>query len=198
MLFSEAEKAILISFRDAIEADALDDVCRILEHNPEVLTINTPLGPWLLMAVRDCGADVVNALLQHDLDPNIQHQESRGNALHAAAAVGKLDNVKLLHKAGAILDTTETSANPLFAAVHGRNVEVAQYLLDAGIDSTIKYETRRTLKISALDFAWEMGARDIARAIALHQTGGDEAAAQVLLDEAHRIALENTEEPVAE
>ena len=106
-----------------------------------------------------------------------------------------MENVKILHEAGAILDTSETSANPLFAAVHGSSVEVAQYLLDAGIDSTIKYKTRRPLEISALDFAWEMGRRDIARAIAAHQTGGNPSRMQHLLDEADRIAHENTEDP---
>lgn len=180
-------------FKKAIRDSDLDSLEQIHISHPEIVRELPVIGPWLNLAGKKSSTKIVAALLNFGADPNLKDEDSQRNSIASAASNGRLDNVKLLHTAGAILDTSETTANPLFASVHGSSVEVAQYLLDAGIDSTIKYKTRRPLEISALDFAWEMGRRDIARAIAAHQTNGDPARMQQLLDEADRIAHENTE-----
>ncbi len=127
-----------------------------------------------------------------------------GTALSAAAQQGNLEIVTLLHEAGAALDTSTMAANPLIGAIQAyvppksreKCLDVALYLIDAGIDTTPSYITNRPIpEINALQFAVEMGARHIARAIGLHQTGGDTAATEALIAEADKMAGINTEPP---
>ena len=190
----EAGKRLVAGIQDG---DA-SEVHAALNAWPTLVNETYGNTPWLFRAAKLPSTEVINVLLDAGADVNARALSMQLNALHSAASKGHLDNVKLLHEKGATLDTDDLDRNPLVAAVHGGNVEVAQYLLDAGIDSTVTYKTRRPLPISALDFAWEMGAHDIARAIALHEANGDPQAAKARLEEAHRIALENTEEPVQE
>ena len=192
--FAEA----LLRLRDALSSDDIASISDFAENCPSFLTTPVTLWPNLYEAVQKDSPNMVAALLGVGADPNTSHRTR--SVLASAAANANLQIVMLLHEAGAELDTSHIDANPLFATVlsyvkpenRERCLDVAQYLLDAGIDSTVTYKTSRPLPMCAIDFAWMYGARHIARATALHQTGGDETATEALLAEADRKAEINT------
>ena len=193
------------AFLEALENGDLSELRAIFERAPSI--IHDPyafLGPWICLAARNESVAVVKWLLASGADLNHSKESTGATPLSAAATKGNLEIVTLLHEAGAALDTSTMAANPLIGAIQAyvppksreKCLDVALYLIDAGIDTTPSYITNRPIpEINALQFAVEMGARHIARAIGLHQTSGDAAATEALIAEADKMAGINTEPP---
>jgi len=178
---------------NSIETGDVETLTKLAKDVPELLKLPGPTSPLLYGAARIGKPLVIKALIELGVDPNAKHHSFGANALNAAASVGDMETVTLLYEAGAAMDLSTMNTNPLIASVHGRNVEVAKYLIEAGIDTNVQYETDRPIpKIDALYFAIEMGARDIAKAIALSQSNGEELAAQRLIKTADQMAAANT------
>ncbi len=128
-----------------------------------------------------------------------------GNALSQAASKGRFNIAKYLLDKGALIDTSSSIRNPLFAAISGsmhinaafppptgEAPQITRLLLEHGIDSTVRYDSDTMKNMDAVAFAMMMGARELARMIALWNANGDEQAAQVAMDQGLFIAHQNT------
>lgn len=170
------EKHIFVSKRvfKAFDTRNVGALRALMEQYPEQLQLETHInaGNWMHVAVSEGWIEGVRAL--QDLGISIDSQDRDGcSPLDVAACKGNVKLVKYFLDAGSKLDTSDQVRNPLFAAVIGRSSEVAQLLLDAGIDATVRYKGQaRTL--DAIGFAYYMGADEVAETIAHHLSCKDE------------------------
>ena len=185
----------------AIDARDVAAIRRLHAADPSIVDSATPVGPAIEVAAGAPAPEILELLLELGADPNVKRKRTGGTALASAASHGLLENIEVLIRHGTILDTSTPHANALWASAHAyvrresreASLPVARRLLEAGIDSTPRYDTGRIIgRIGAIDFAWENGAHHIARAIAEHQTPGDPAAVEARLAEADRTARINT------
>ena len=65
--------------------------------------------------------------------------------LSHTASEGEIGIVEYLFNKGAILDVGDPNRNPLFSAIYGGHLDVVKYLVQNGIDITVKY-TGDTMK----------------------------------------------------
>ena len=195
------DKELAWNFMDAVEAGDFDAVRALHSKTPSIVNAATVMGPVIYVAAGKPSADMLRMLLELGAEPNVRRRNTRRTPISSAASKGFLENGEMLFYAGAVLDTSDMAANPLIGAIHAyvpratreTCLDVAEYLLDAGIDSSVRYRTTRIIGwIAALDFAWEMGARHIARAIAERELDGDEDAIETRLAQADRTARINT------
>ena len=188
--------------KDAVRAGDVEAVRRIAAEHPEAVGwTGGILGTLLHLAAKKPNPAMLEALLDLGVD---RHHKAKGdgkNALAQAASAGHVDNVRLLHEAGVEMDTANQTADPLWGACHAYvrpdsrpgSGPVAQYLLDAGIPVVRHPTTLRTGALDAVEFAMMMGARHISRAVAMRETGGEEARVEALLAAAHATAMINTD-----
>jgi len=118
----------------AVTNDHLAAAQELLAHGAK---LNDPDFPVLLFAVRKGSQRMVNFLLAHGIDVNLQDKEYGRAPLHEAALDGKLDMVRLLVRAGARVNIADTEGmTPLHHAVLGENptaaLPVISYLLAHG------------------------------------------------------------------
>jgi hypothetical protein len=75
--------------------------------------------------------------------------------------------VEFLIASGAVIDTSDSVRNPLFAAIVGgisdSHTAVAKLLIDSGIDTRVKYNSETMKDMDALAFAKEWGRSNIVR-----------------------------------
>lgn len=188
------QSGFLFSVADAIDARDVSELGRLLRENPEQLSVYTPFagGTWLHYACMESTLDIVKVLLQLGFDLNAGDQWHGATPITRAAASGKADIVKHLLECGATLDVSTSARNALFSAILGHSPEAAALLLKHGIDSTVRYNNETWKEMDAVAFAMLQGEREIARLIALHNSAGDESAADAALADGLGIADANT------
>lgn len=190
---------------DAIDNGDCETIRALITEHPEQKDFYTPFGgaTWLGYAAAHGTLDAVKTLIDLGLDVNNGGKYDEGKSISNAADNGRPDVVAYLLSQGAVLDTSLSVRNPLFAAIIGgtpkddRSPEVVKLLLEAGIDSKVRYNSKTMKNMDALAFARMWGNMECARMIALWNANGDEALAKEALVEAERIAYANTE-PVSE
>ncbi|MEC3543037.1 ankyrin repeat domain-containing protein, partial [Bacillus thuringiensis] len=84
------------------------------------------------------------------------------SALNLAAGSGYLDIVKHLVKAGAELDVSLAKRNPLFGAIYAGHKNVVEFLVEKGIDISIRYTGENIKNMNAYEYAIEFGQTEIA------------------------------------
>jgi len=177
----------------AIRNKDLESVKRLFSEHPEYLDAYTPFagGTWLHVAASDGNVPIVAHLL--DLGMNIDEGDMRdGRSPLVNAAHENYEIAEYLLDRGAAMDVSLSVRNPLFAAIVGRSAKIAKLLVDRGIDTRVRYNSTTMKDMDAVAFAMMHGTRDIARLVALHNSGGDEAAAEEAMAEGLRVAHENT------
>lgn len=199
------EKSLTVQVREAIKGGDCETIRRLIAQHPEEKDSYGCLfsQTWLGYAAAHGSLDTVRTLLDLGFDVNKGDRYDEGKPISDAAREGRPDVVAYLLSQGAVLDTSLSVRNPLFAAISGgtpkadRSPEVVKLLLEAGIDSKVRYNSKTMKNMDALAFARMWGKMECARMIALWNANGDEALAKEALVEAERIAYANTE-PVSE
>lgn len=190
---------------DAIDNGDCEAIRALITEHPEQKDFFTPFGSatWLGYAAGYGSLGTVELLIDLGFDVNKGDKYDERKPISNAASKGRSDIVAYLLSQGAVLDTSLSVRNPLFAAISGgtpkadRSPEVVKLLLEAGIDSKVRYNSKTMKNMDALAFARMWGKMECARMIALWNANGDEALAKEALVEAERIAYANTE-PVSE
>lgn len=73
-----------------------------------------------------------------------------------------MDIVKYLVRAGAELDVSLAKRNPLFGAIYGGHKNVVEFLVEKGIDISIRYTGENIKNMNAYEYAIEFGQTEIA------------------------------------
>ena len=102
----------------------------------------------LVAAVKACNSAVVSRLLALGADANARNElDDRDSALHYACLEGDLPIVRILLAEGAEVNAqNQQKMTPLIYALQAGHVEVAQLLLSAGADPTLRDRTGKTAK----------------------------------------------------
>ena len=93
---------------------------------------------------------VVKYLLERGSQPNWEGEPNQWTPVSLAARYGHLEILKMLHRRGGDINkVTHKGWSPLMLAARGNKPETVQYLLENGVDTTLKNTYKRT----ALDIA---------------------------------------------
>lgn len=175
----------------AIRDGRLSETKDLLRRFPEMKNLDVPgFGNWLIYSSAHGTADIVKYLIGEGFPVNARDKRSEQNALSTASSYGRADIVDILLNNDALLEIDSSTINPLFSSIIGRSIEVANKILSAGIDTKVQYTFGRDVKaeFDAVAFAMMQGEREIAHAVALKNSGGDEADAQIAMQEGLRLA----------
>jgi ankyrin repeat protein len=148
--------------RTAIKQGNLGRVKALVGNDKASLEVMTVFGTWLHVAAAHRQFEIVKYLVSIGADVNRRGGILGGGPLNEAASNGELEIVKFLHSAGASLDVTDPRWNPLFGAIQGGYTKVAKYLIDAGIDTSVRYSGENKKDMDAMALAKEWGRADIA------------------------------------
>ncbi|MGR5195350.1 ankyrin repeat domain-containing protein [Vibrio rotiferianus] len=152
----------------AIKSGDLGEVEKILSGDDELLHLITPLGSWLHIATEQGQKKIVELLMELGIDVNVKGGPSGATPLNTAAYEGNLDLLTYFLERNAMMDISEPDRNPLFAAIHAGHKSIVELLLEAGIDTKVKYTGESMKDMDAISFAHEWGRKEIAEMISEH------------------------------
>ncbi|EKF73640.1 ankyrin [Alcanivorax hongdengensis A-11-3] len=145
------------SMLNAVRHGDIEKIKAILEEEPGYLHKMTPFGSWLHIAASAGQQMIAEYLIDQGIDININGGVSGGSPLNAAAQEGQREMVCFLIKNGALFDTSEPERNALFSAIYDGHTDIARILVEAGIDTSVKYTGQSMKNMGALEFAKERG-----------------------------------------
>ncbi|EEM91919.1 ankyrin repeat domain-containing protein [Bacillus thuringiensis] len=122
----------------------------------------TLFGTWLHVAAKKGYFGIVEYLVHKGIDVNTKGDIFDDSPLRVAAGEGDLEIVKYLIETGAELDVSLANRNPLFGAIYGGHNEVAEFLVEKGIDISIRYTGESIKNLDAYEYAREFGQTEIA------------------------------------
>jgi ankyrin repeat protein len=156
-------KEDIMAVHNAIKRGNASEVTRLLSGNQDLISVWTPFGTWVHDAASYGEVPIVKWLLQQGLNVNAYDEDNPTPPLAIAAAEGFVDVARLLIESGATLDTSDSVRNPLLSAIVGghsdAHAEVAQLLIDRGIDTTVRYSNLHNM--NAMEFAQQYGCNNI-------------------------------------
>lgn len=154
------EKAIRI-FRLIRDGD-IGKAKEIIKNDKSMLNFISPFGTWLHVAAIFGRMEMVKFLVESGAEININAGTPKSAPIDHAAGKGELKIVEYLLEQGAILDVSEPHRNPLFSAIYDGQFDVVKFLVEKGIDITVKYEMDYKHFMGAYEFALERGQLEIA------------------------------------
>lgn len=167
-------RSIFRAVSDAIRQADLAAVKAVFAAYPDQVHAETAFGgTWLANAASWSSLEVVEHLVAIGSDVNRGDTDDGVLPLCKAAASGNVEIAAYLLARGSRIDVSESVRNPLIAAIiagrgHSesdvmlRATEIAELLLRAGIDTTVRYGSDRT---DALEWVREWGATEIGEMI---------------------------------
>lgn len=150
------------AIRNAIKLGDIIGVKKLIGSDTEVLNTITAFGTWLHVAAKNGQLEIVQYLIQKGIDIDVKGGTFDASALNLAAGSGYIEIVKYLIEAGAELEATLAKRNPLFGAIYGGHKEVVEFLVEKGIDITIRYTGENIKNMNAYEYAREFGQTEIA------------------------------------
>jgi uncharacterized protein len=141
---------------NAISHSETNKVQDIIEANPSILDMKTPIGSWLHVAARHGNINIVKYLVASGLDINASGGTSGSTPINFAVSEGHGEIVRYFLDNDAFLDLREPEKNPLFSAIHKGHLEIAKLLVEKGIDVDMEYENK-----NAISFAEEYGNQEM-------------------------------------
>ena len=154
------DKAIKIY--DLIQNGDIEQAKELIINDQSLLNFVTPFGTWLHVAARAGKMDMIKFLVESDIDINLNEGVPKSAPIAHAASEGELSIVEYLFDNGAILDVSDPTRNPLFSAIYGGHLDIVKFLVQIGIDITVKYRGDRMKDMGAYEFAVERGQIEIA------------------------------------
>ncbi|MBO2578412.1 ankyrin repeat domain-containing protein [Shewanella algae] len=156
-------RTLMACIREKRTADAID----FLSMNTELVPLQTPLGSFLHIAADNDNLELCQALVKLGADIDSRDNISGSSPIHRAASNGNEDILNYFIGLGARLDISEPDRNPLFTAIHYGHFHIVKRLVEAGIDTSIRYTGQTMKDMGALEFAHEWGRTEIADYIKL-------------------------------
>ncbi|MEG7965688.1 MULTISPECIES: ankyrin repeat domain-containing protein [Bacillus cereus group] len=156
------KKSVNKAIRNAIKNGDINEVQQLIGDDKELLNTMTSFGTWLHVAAKRGQLDMVEYLINKGIDINARGGTFDASALNLAAGAGYLDIVKYLIEVDAELDVSLAKRNPLFGAIYGGHKEVVEFLVEKGIDISIRYTGESIKNMNAYEYAREFGQTEIA------------------------------------
>jgi uncharacterized protein len=156
------KKSVNKAIRKAIKRGDINEVKQLIGNDKEILNTMTALGTWLHVATAHGQLEIIKYLINAGIDVNAQGGTFSTNALERAATKGYLDIAKYLINQNVEIDTSEPSGNPLFGAIYGGHKDVVEFLVEKGIDISIRYTGESMKNMNAYEYAREFGQTEIA------------------------------------
>ncbi|PEQ29261.1 hypothetical protein CN467_28835 [Bacillus cereus] len=156
------KKILNKAIRNAIKIGDINEVKQLIGNDKEILNTMTTFGTWLHVAAKKGHLEVVEYLINKGIDIEARGGTFDASALNLAAGEGQMEIVKYLIEAGAELDVSLAKRNPLFGAIYGGHKEVAEFLVEKGIDISIRYTGENIKNMNAYEYAREFGQTEIA------------------------------------
>ncbi|PEY32835.1 hypothetical protein CN354_20535 [Bacillus cereus] len=156
------KKSLNKAIRNAIKIGDINEVKQLIGNDKEILNTMTTFGTWLHVAAKKGHLEVVEYLINKGIDIEARGGTFDASALNLAAGEGHWEIVKYLIEAGAELDVSLAKRNPLFGAIYGGYKEVAEFLVEKGIDISIRYTGENIKNMDAYEYAREFGQTEIA------------------------------------
>lgn len=160
------EKAIKIY--DFIKKGDIEQAKEIIITDKSLLDFVTPYGTWLHAAARAGELDMIKFLVESGMDINRNEGVPKSAPIAHVASEGEIGIVEYLFDNGAILDVSDPNRNPLFSAIYGGHLNIVKYLVQNGIDSTVKYTGDTIKEMGAYEFAIERGEVEIAEYLKMY------------------------------
>ncbi|EJV71236.1 MULTISPECIES: ankyrin repeat domain-containing protein [Bacillus cereus group] len=160
------EKAIKIY--DLIGDGDIEQAKEIIITDKSLLDFVTPFGTWLHVSARAGELDMIKFLVESGMDINRNEGVPKSAPIAHAASEGEMGIVEYLLDNGAILDVSDPNRNPLFSAIYGGHFNIVKYLVQSGIDITVKYTGDTMKDMGAYEFAIERGQVEIAEYLKMY------------------------------
>ncbi|OFD56192.1 hypothetical protein BWGOE4_32590 [Bacillus mycoides] len=160
------EKAIKIY--DLIGDGDIEQAKEIIITDKSLLDFVTPFGTWLHVSARAGELDMIKFLVESGMDINRNEGVPKSAPIAHAASEGEMGIVEYLLDNGAILDVSDPNRNPLFSAIYGGYFNIVKYLVQSGIDITVKYTGDTMKDMGAYEFAIERGQVEIAEYLKMY------------------------------
>lgn len=124
----------------AIADGDLKTVKELIKEKPNLLNEMTFFGSWLHRAATNGQLEIAQYLIDEGIDVNKNGGMGDCSAICNAITTGKYEMVKLLVKNNVVFDTSTKERNPLFQAISNRRFEIVKYLIEQGIDLSVRYK----------------------------------------------------------
>lgn len=147
--------------RMLIETSNVPELLDRLTQAPDLLAGDAVVETWLHYAAENGTIDVIDALLGLGLDINDSSGIGGGRPINYAISEERFDIVKHLVSKGAVLDTSASVNNPIFDAVYVDNPEIAQFLIDQGIDFRKVFKGEKRDHWDTFTFAKDYGRQKV-------------------------------------
>ena len=161
-LINMSDIAFSKEMRIAIRRGDVDRISSLINTHPEYTNLMTPFGTWLHVASRVGNLDVVKHLVDLGIDVNKAGGTFETGPLKTAVSFGHIKVVEYLLSNGAKEDLSEPFRNPLFSAIYNGRYDIAELLVDHGIDTTVRYTGENMRNMDALKYAIELEQFEIA------------------------------------
>jgi len=156
-------KQIAKEIRSAIKKGDIEKVVELIGSNAERLNMMTPFGTWLHVAASRGELDIVKKLIELGANVNVLGGVYGGGALNEAASAGHIDIVRYLLSCRADMDVSEPERNPLFGAISSGHADIAELLIESGIDTNVTYSGESMREVDVLTIAKEQGQKEIVK-----------------------------------
>ncbi|MED4010009.1 suppressor of fused domain protein [Priestia aryabhattai] len=156
-------KQIAKEIRSAIKKSDIEKVVELIGSDAGRLNMMTPFGTWLHVAASRGELDIVKKLIELGANVNVLGGVYGGGALNEAASAGHIDIVRYLLSCGADMDVSDPERNPLFGAISNGHANIAELLIESGIDTSVTYSGESMREVDALTFAKEQGQKEIVK-----------------------------------
>lgn len=111
---------------------------------------------------------MIKFLVESGMDINRNEGVPKSAPIAHAASEDEMGIVEYLLDNGAILDVSDPNRNPLFSAIYGGHFNIVKYLVQSGIDITVKYTGDTMKDMGAYEFAIERGQVEIAEYLKMY------------------------------
>ena len=159
------DKELIKEMRLAIKKNQIDDVKNLIQNNEGLIDTETIWGSFLHDAATFGTYEIAKYFIECGVDIHKKDKTFERSALTNAAFKGYLDIVQLLYDNGAILDVSNFSDNPLFAAIYNGHFDIVKFLIEKGIDLHVHYPLGKLDNVNAHEYARQYGKTEIANYI---------------------------------
>ena len=146
------EENLTLKVNKAIRNGDLATLQQLYNQNEDIFHVYTPVGTVLHLAAEYNQSAIVKWLIEMGMDIDIEDKNYGHTPIRNAISEGHVDLFKEMFQLGAKIyfeNPKHPHQDPLFGAILAGSKEMAQLLIDHGVDTTIRYFERKDAALMA-------------------------------------------------